>query len=598
MIRRLHVEGWRAFEHLSLELDEGVTFVVAENGIGKTSLIEAASWGLYGELSGVDPGAALRFGGGRVFIEVDLELPQGRTLTIERSLTGKVHTMRARLDGDIVEQAELAEVIADAFGASQDFLSRTTLLASAAVADDSAGVFQLHKHLCHVFGVDALRGAAARLRRVHAAAEKEATKQRQLTRRAAADLGQLRNQLADVEQAVAVAEQAQVESRDAVDAAQHHLDQTRAAHAAHQQAVANRAQFEELRTTTHALLTLTTPTAPASPVDSVTSVAELRRRLDDAEANAIHIADEFRAELVGVGAQLSVVQAGIADLYDAGAECPVCRRELPPHDRAAAEQRHRRDIADLTDRQESLQTRLDAATRRLHDIRTLASRAARLQASAPQAETKVEYDIHEAIQNLEHARVVHEKRISKAAEIRAERTALQRRINEEEATAAQERQAYLTHRREAAANIAANVMEATADTILTERIGPLVTEITHRWKRVFVNRGELHLRHDGRLVLLRGTHEIGFDQLSGGEKVIALLATRLLVLSSSTRSSFLWLDEPLEHLDPNNRRLAASLMATAGAHTRQLLVTTYEERLARQLESTGAITVRYIKASG
>ena len=48
MIRQLRVEGWRAFDRLSLELEPGVTFVVAENGIGKTSLIEAVSWGLYG----------------------------------------------------------------------------------------------------------------------------------------------------------------------------------------------------------------------------------------------------------------------------------------------------------------------------------------------------------------------------------------------------------------------------------------------------------------------------------------------------------------------------------------------------------------------
>jgi DNA repair exonuclease SbcCD ATPase subunit len=139
-------------------------------------------------------------------------------------------------------------------------------------------------------------------------------------------------------------------------------------------------------------------------------------------------------------------------------------------------------------------------------------------------------------------------------------------------------------------------MAATADAILTERIDPLVAEITHRWKRVFVNRGELRLRHDGRLVLHRGTHDIGFEQLSSGEKVIALLAARLLVLSSSTRASFLWLDEPLEHLDPSNRRLAASLMATAGVHTRQLLVTTYEERLARQLAASETAAIRYIKA--
>jgi len=83
----------------------------------------------------------------------------------------------------------------------------------------------------------------------------------------------------------------------------------------------------------------------------------------------------------------------------------------------------------------------------------------------------------------------------------------------------------------------------------------LATEITHHWKRVFVNRGELRLRHDGRLVLHRGTHEIGFDHLSSGEKVIALLATRLLIPSASTRASFLWFDEPLEHLDPSNRHL-------------------------------------------
>src|SRR5262245_57836436 len=115
MIRRLHVEGWRAFEHLSLELDEGVTFVVAVNGIGKTSLIEAASWGLYGELSGVDPVAALRFGEGRVFVQVDLELPEGKVLAIERSLTGHVHVVRAWLDGEFIEQAEIAGVIANAF---------------------------------------------------------------------------------------------------------------------------------------------------------------------------------------------------------------------------------------------------------------------------------------------------------------------------------------------------------------------------------------------------------------------------------------------------------------------------------------------------
>jgi DNA repair ATPase RecN len=225
MIRRLHIEGWRAFEHLNLELEDGVTFVVAENGIGKTSLIQAASWGLYGELSGVDPKAALRFGEGRLLVEVDLELPTGELLAIERSFTGRAASLRVQLDGEVVEDNRFADILADAYGASQDFLSRTTLLASSAVADDSTGVFQLHEHLCRVFGVDKLKRAAEQLRRAHAAAEKEAAKQRQQIRRAAADLDQLRDQLAGIEQAETAARQHR--NRAATPYAQHNATSTK-----------------------------------------------------------------------------------------------------------------------------------------------------------------------------------------------------------------------------------------------------------------------------------------------------------------------------------------------------------------------------------
>lgn len=95
MIRRLHLQGWRAFEDLTLSLEEGLTFVVAENGVGKTSLMEAAAWGVYGKLSGVDARAARRFGTSDTRIEVELELPDGRTLNIERHLTDGAEPIRA-----------------------------------------------------------------------------------------------------------------------------------------------------------------------------------------------------------------------------------------------------------------------------------------------------------------------------------------------------------------------------------------------------------------------------------------------------------------------------------------------------------------------
>jgi hypothetical protein len=180
---------------------------------------------------------------------------------------------------------------------------------------------------------------------------------------------------------------------------------------------------------------------------------------------------------------------------------------------------------------------------------------------------------------------------------RARRATLTTQVADEEQRAIASEQAILAHRREAVTSVAAQTMRATADAILAERIDPLAAEVSHRWKRVFGERGSLQLRSDGHLVLVRGVHEIPFSQFSSGEKVVALLATRLLVLGASTRASFLWLDEPLEHLDPRNRRITASLMSASGSHVRQILVTTYEEALARRLASATSAQLRYVRAA-
>jgi len=621
MIRRLQIEGWRAFDRLTLELEPGVTFVVAENGIGKTSLIEAASWVLYGGLSGIDARAASRFGEGRTRVQADVELPDGRVLALDRAISGRTETLHAHVGREQIDDAGVAEIMASAFGASREFLSRTTLLSNAAVADHSGGISQLHQHLCHVFGVDDLQAAAAALRRVQATTEAEAKKYRQETRRAAEDLSQLRASLAAAEQAALAAEQARAQARDAVTVAQATLDQARAVCAAQLQDEADRQLLTELHIAAQSLLAAgdapVSAAGPAGPAldpaqpptashglvsgaaagSDPVSPAGLRRRLTDTESAATRTADQYRAELALVGAQLTTARTAITELHAAGGECPVCRRDLAPEDVAAADRAHQRNITELTERQATLLTLLAAADQQVQDLRTLIGRAAQLRPTAAPPAPDTRIDIDDAALKLDHARAVEDERAEQAAEARAERSALQRHISSEETSAAQARQSLLAHRREAAASIAAQAMADTADLILTERIDPLVTEITHRWKRVFVNRGELRLRHDGQLVRLDGTHEIEFDQLSSGEKVIALLATRLLVLSASTRASFLWLDEPLEHLDPSNRRLAASLMYTAGEHIRQLLITTYEEKLARRLAATDAIAIRYVRAA-
>jgi DNA repair exonuclease SbcCD ATPase subunit len=63
---------------------------------------------------------------------------------------------------------------------------------------------------------------------------------------------------------------------------------------------------------------------------------------------------------------------------------------------------------------------------------------------------------------------------------------------------------------------------------------------------------------------------------------------RLLVAQITTSVSFCWFDEPLEHLDPEVRRVVANLLSQVTGENgplRQVVVTTYEERLARLLHA-------------
>jgi DNA repair exonuclease SbcCD ATPase subunit len=588
MIRRLNLQGWRAFDDLTLDLTDGLTFVVAENGVGKTSLVQAAAWGVYGSLSKVDARAARRIGAPATRVEVELELPDGRILTIDREVRDRSEPMQAHIGDRVLDDDEVGRVMAEAFGASREFLSMTTLLPSDAVADDAAGAFHLQAHLRRVFGVDELQRAADALQRLHADAEEEARKVRQATRRAAADRSRLAAALAEAEAEEANALSARTQARMVHEFAEGQLREARQREATRAKAELARREFAELVAAARRTL------GRRARIGRVNHPAELATHLDAAEVAAADTLDEHRREAATVAGRLTAVRSAVTSLHSAEAECPVCRRDLSVDDIARAEGAHERELTTLQADERRLAARVEAASARLTEIRSLNRRVAKLPEFAPTDED-TPADVEAATFAVQAARADVERLDERAAVARARRAALAAQVADEERLAREGEAASLAHGREAAASVAAEVMRATADAILAERIDPLAAEVSHRWKRVFGLRGSLRLRPDGHLVLVRGVHEIPFSQFSSGEKVVALLATRLLVLGASTRASFLWLDEPLEHLDPRNRRITASLMGAAGQHVRQILVTTYEEALARRLASAASAHLRYVR---
>jgi ABC-type transport system involved in cytochrome c biogenesis ATPase subunit len=590
MIRRLYVQGWRAFDRLTLNLSDGLTFVVAENGVGKTSLVQAAAWGLYGPLSTVDARSAQRIDGPDTRVEVDLELPDGRLLTVERSVGRRSDSVSARVDGAELDDDGLARAMAEAFGASREFLSMTTVLPSDAVTDDTAGVFHLQAHLRRAFGVDDLQKAAETLQRLHEEAAEAARTIRRATRRGAADRSRLRGELSEAMSAEQAAQAAKMQARRVVAFAETQLRQARERENAAADAAAARQQFADLLASSRAAL------GRGTRLGRITRPGQLAVALDAAEAAAVDALDAHRRDAATIAGRLETIRAAADSVHAAGAECPVCRRDLTPEDIAHAERTHQADVKALRVRERRLAAQVESASQRLAALRELNRRMMRLPEIKASADGSAD-DVEAAEFALRAARDDADRLDDAAASARAHRAMLAARLSEEERVAREAQQAHQAHRREAVTSVAAEVMRVTADAVLAERIDPLTAEISHRWKRIFGERGSLQLRPDGRLVLARGVGEIPFTQFSSGEKVVALLATRLLVLGVSTKASFLWLDEPLEHLDPRNRRITASLMGAAGPHIRQILVTTYEEALARRLASTASAHLRYVRSA-
>ncbi len=81
----------------------------------------------------------------------------------------------------------------------------------------------------------------------------------------------------------------------------------------------------------------------------------------------------------------------------------------------------------------------------------------------------------------------------------------------------------------------------------------------------------------------KGKNIYDFDMLSGGERTALYILTRILLNNLISKSNFLLIDEPFEHLDSMNRKYLRDFLndSIEKGYISQLIVTTYEETLTR-----------------
>ena len=565
MITYLELRNWRAFDKVALHLDSGTSFIVAENGIGKTSILRGAAWAIFGP-DHIDPAPELRVNRGATDAVgiVALTTPSGE-LEIERVYRvgrGARPSITATLAGREIEPDELPRTLNQVLGAHPSVAAQLGFVHQHALVSDRSlfnGVKGFLRLLTGVSRLDVGRSALLKT-------------QKALDRRAGALNKQAKASGSEIDSLKAD----RVQSRAALDRAEAGLARAQEQHDAAHAAAALLDQWKTYRDAlvhyNAARTKLHDEIAGFSRLDQLARIVEelesASRNLSQRMAQAQATADLHR--------QLVAQLAGEPT-------CPVCRQSVDEAQAQRAASHHLDAIADATRTSEQLATDLAATSTRIERIAYLKRQFEELiEPIAPESPEPTASEMLD-IEASEAALVAAQ---SQADDCQAKLAAVDRSL----AVARSDTSAYdeLVHTRrlEAVAVAAGDVLDRSIKHHVTTRIDPLSNALTRGWGQFFTDEESLVLTDEGEVCMhLDDGTTLAYPQLSGGQQALAILTLRLALIAGATSLGTAWLDEPLEHLDPINRRRAANLLSQASRDplTQQIVATTYEEEIARRL---------------
>ncbi len=115
---------------------------------------------------------------------------------------------------------------------------------------------------------------------------------------------------------------------------------------------------------------------------------------------------------------------------------------------------------------------------------------------------------------------------------------------------------------------------------------PIFIQISHLWDKFRPeSKWKIALDKEGIIRIQSKERQYGFSNLSGGEKTVLLVLTRVMLCRKlAPKIDFILIDEPLEHLDIRNRRSLLNFLfrVNKAKIIPQIIVTTFEETLIRK----------------
>jgi DNA sulfur modification protein DndD len=622
MIRRLQLRSWKAYDELDLALAPGTSFIVAANGVGKTSLLQALHFGMFGDnrLLGSKTSVEQAVRGDEnsiasVTLEVDLE---GRLWTIHRAVprrlksTGTLQQAEVSVDGNAASQSDWDTALATASGVGLTELKLLSAIGEGGTIErgsiTSSDRYDIVRHLSDVLGVNKLRNSSASLSAYSKRVASEADKERRGLREQPVQAARNERDRVDAEREALAAELRRLQEstkmqQELLVQAQNwtnwhrNLNESReiARFSAERLATVLRTVLSDLQTEMPEMAQYDVTAPDSEAGDASERVRSLKRSLDQLREMLNSIHEQLLRQAGEAEGSIKSAKQALDLLTLSGPVCPTCRRPISPAEAEQAVASHTADIESAGLRKERLEGQVAAVKRAISRISSVEDVAMAPPPPRPAGEdtSKQVPALVEALRPLQTKQETLNERIR---DLVATVGVLDRNIAAANADDDLRNRLILSYREADIAELTAGTLARVADEICSERITPISTALSKRFSELWPGRPALHLDiNSGEMFGEASGNTVDLSNMSGGERAVATVLLRLLALQSASTAPVLLLDEPLEHLDPRNRRLLASLLVAATStdgYPRQILVTTYEESVTRGFGAAGDETSR------
>ena len=613
MIVEVEMINWRAYDHKSFKFMAGLNFIMGPNGKGKTSILEAISYALTGDVSVVDnPKDLLRDPQKPGTVKLTLAI-NGKNYLVERTQLPQ-RAGDASLY-DVAENKQLAvhhknvnSKIEELIGVSSDFLKRIIYMAEGDVfrfLQQPPGK-ALNQQVYRVLGLtqldlfkEAIKAAKSKLR--------DQAKDLKLIQKRIQDLPiknlSLEDIISGLDEKREIMLKQVLESQDAIsrfDSQYQNIFDLRQKIEGNLSFLKESSQYWSALQDKPFLLYF-------DELQQIT--AEQQRSLSELEKNLARLKGQQDSSK-RVFDLLSLISEGEDDVL-----CPICKKPMSHAEKLQVVSDVTADIsrieADIAkqERQVASALKTNKQTSQYADrLRELRNLVVHNQINFIQPQMTIQ-EIVDALslkeendhsQNLKDKLRLNRDQLKDIETQRADYVALKSQLEQRSFSDPEDITDALVQieTRQISLDVAAESAEKTLANMRDVQLISIYKQIADVWNN-FVKHGKWKLRMDvdGKPLLAEeNEREFEFGQFSGGEKTALLVVIHTVIAHYFSGCNFILVDEPLEHLDQVNRRSLMRFFMAASKNNffEQALVTTYEESLVRKYMSEDNVNILHV----